>query len=250
MSFRFINSPEQPPQGVQHRTFFSPLAGHEVGCNIYLPRDYHESDRRYPLVLHLHGWMCHESSDIHAMEKVYAARDAITVFPNYCLPVDDLEHFPLEERLLEEFLPCIEREYRTIASREGRHISGFSMGGGLAFYYAVKHPELFSSVTAYAGTYHHYFDQEFATVGAPIEQAAAFRETILGMNNPSEKNILHWLNRQADAIRGKLKIEMRVGTEDILHCDNEITHLHLDSLHIPHTYVKIPGAGHHLEAIV
>lgn len=235
---------------MQHRTFFSLLAGHEVGFNIYLPADYAQNSRRYPLAIHLHGWQCHESSDILVTEKIYAARDAITVFPNYCLPVDDLEHFPLEKMLLEEFLPQIECEYRTIAAREGRQISGFSMGGGLAFYFAVKHPELFCAVTAYAGTYHHYFDQGFATVGAPAEQASAFRDAILGMDNPSEKNILHLLNRQADAIRSRLQIELRAGTQDVLYCDNEITHLHLDSLHIPHTYVKISGADHNLSAIV
>ena len=69
------------------------------------------------------------------------------------------------------------------------------MGGALAFYYAVKHPGLFGHVTPYAGTYHHQY---------------------------------------ADKIRGDLHIDIRIGTDDILICDNEIMHLYLNALDIPH----------------
>ena len=43
------------------------------------------------------------------------------------------------------------------------------MGGAGAFYYAVKYPELFSSVTAYAGTYHHFYHEDFPVGEAPEE---------------------------------------------------------------------------------
>ena len=247
---QFTNPPANPPAHMLHRTFPSRLAGHEIGYNIYLPPDYAVSGRRSPVIYHLHGWTGSESSEIEPMAEVYQHRDAITVFPNLSLPVEDPEHFPIESVIIDELIPFIDSEYRTLADRESRGISGFSMGGGMAFYYAVKYPELFASVTAYAGTYHHYYDQGFATVDAPIEKAAEFRQIILGMDNPSAKNILHLVNRQADAIRSRLRITLHVGTADILHCDNEIMHLHLDSLGIPHEYRKFDGATHDLWAIV
>ncbi len=246
---QYINPPSHSPANMFHRTFPSRLAGHEVGYNIYLPPDY-SSGKRYPVIYHLHGWTGNESSEIGPMAQVCQGRNAITVFPNLSLPVNDPEHFPIESVIIDELIPYIDQEYRTLTDRAHRGISGFSMGGGMAFYYAVKYPELFSSVTAYAGTYHHYYDQGFATVDANPRKAADFRETILHMESPSERNILHLLNRQADAIRGRLRITLHVGTVDILYCDNEIMHLHLDSLGISHEYRKFDGAAHALESIL
>jgi len=247
---QYANPPVHPPANVFHRTFDSPLAGHEIGYNIYLPPDYTSSGRRYPVFYHLHGWTGSESSEIEPMARICQSRDAITVFPNLSLPVDDPEHFPIELVIIDELIPYIDREYRTQADRAHRGISGFSMGGGMAFYYAVKYPELFSSVTAYAGTYHHYYDQGFLTVDAAPERAGELRELILKGENVSEKNILHLLNRQAEVIRDHLHITLHVGTADILYCDNEIMHLHLDLLGIPHEYKRFNGATHVLDSIL
>ena len=185
MTYKFSHPLTDAPAGFSHGTFPSRLAGHEIGYCIYLPPEYKTSGESYPVFYHLHGWTCNEASDIAAMAQICQGREAITVFPNHSLPVDDPEHFPIESVIIDELIPFIDREYHTQADREGRGISGFSMGGGMAFCYAMKHPELFSRVTAYAGTYHHYYDQGFATVDAPIEKAAEFRQTILGMENPS-----------------------------------------------------------------
>lgn len=247
---QYINPPSKTPENVFHKTFYSNLAGHEIGYNIYLPPDYETSNNRYPVVYHLHGWTGNESSEIWPMEKVYLCRQAITVFPNLSLPIENLENFPLESMIIHELIPYIDSVYRTEVAFEGRGISGFSMGGGLAFYYAVKYPELFSKVTAYAGTYHHYYDQGFITVDAEPEKAEEFRNLILNAENHSERNILILLNRNVNKVRNELQIELHVGTLDVLYCDNEILHLHLDSLHIPHEYKKFEGAAHELDKIV
>ncbi len=247
---QYLNPPSKAPQNVFHKTFYSNLAGHEIGFNIYLPPDYKSNSKGYPVVYHLHGWTGNESSEIWAMEKIYHSRQAITVFPNLSLPVKNLENFPVETMIIHELIPYIDSEYKTEVSREGRAISGFSMGGGMAFYYAVKYPELFSEVTAYAGTYHHYYDQGFLTVDADPGKAIEFCDLIINAENPSEKNILNLLNNNADKIRDKLQIKLHIGTADVLYCDNEILHFHLDALHIPHEYRKFDGADHVLEKIL
>lgn len=247
---QYSNPPEKMPPNMLHRTFYSKLFNHEIGYNIYLPPDYECGKERYPVAYHIHGWMNNESTEIGPMEKVYRNRSAITVFPNHSLPIEGLEFWQSEKMIIQELIPHIDSEYRTIANREGRTISGFSMGGGMAFCYAVKYPELFSKVTAYAGTYHHYFDQGFLTVDVPIERAGELRQVILNAENHSENNILDLLNQNADRIRNVLQIELRVGTEDILHCDNEIVHMHLEELGIAHEYKKISGAAHELDKIV
>jgi enterochelin esterase-like enzyme len=247
----FINPPEKLPENISHKTFYSKLYHHEIGYNIYLPPDYEDGDDQYPVAYHLHGWTGNESSELIPMEKVYRNRRAITVFPNSSPVIEDYENWPVELMLTGELIPHIDGAYRTVASREGRSISGFSMGAGMAFYYAVKYHEVFAAVTAYAGTYHHYYHKGSTTVGVEPEKAAElYREMMREERHLEEGNVLCLVRQNADKIRGELDITLHIGTNDVLYCDNEILRLHLDSLSIPHEYRKFYGVGHELDKIL
>jgi len=245
----YVNPAAEMQPNVFHKTFSSILYGHELGYNIYLPLDYEHSDERYPVVYHLHGWTDNESSHIGVMSDIYAARRAITVFPNSSPVIEDRENLPVEEMLISELIPLIDTNFRTVPTREGRALSGFSMGGGFAFYLAVKYPELFSSVTAYAGTYHHYFSTGLATVGADPVSAPDFYRTMM-QDVPFDRSILQLVSKNAAQIRGQLEIRLHIGTEDVLYCDNEIMRLHLEVLDIPFRYKTFPGASHRLADIL
>jgi len=244
----YSNIPEQLPKNVYHKTFFSALAGHDIGYNIYLPSNYETSAKNYAVQYHLHGWQGNESSEVEVMEKVYGSGDVITVFPN--LSISDDPAFPFESMITDELIHHIDSEYRTIDSRDARSISGFSMGGGMAFIFAMKHTELFSKVTAYAGTFHHYFEHGMETVGADHKKAVDLHDYILSSVKRPEFNVLTLLNKYALSIRDNLEIEMRVGTDDVLYCDNEIVHYHLNLLQIPHKYLTFEGVSHLLRGIV
>ena len=51
-----------------------------------------------------------------------------------------------ERDLLEDIIPMIDSKYRTIADRKRRAIVGFSMGGGQAGRFGLRHLETFSQV--------------------------------------------------------------------------------------------------------
>lgn len=248
----FVNPPEHSPEGMMHQTFFSELIGRDVGYNIYLHTDYEKTDRPYPVAYHLHGYKGHESSEIRAMAPVCKARQAITVFPT--ATSGDYGWFgdkaPIEAMVVTELIPLIDKRYRTVATREGRSLSGFSMGGAGAFYYAIHNRRLFSSVTAYAGTYHHFFYSEYRGVGEPIEKARPLYEEMRENDGCFDRAGLLNLRQNAEDIRDSLSIKLQIGTEDPLICDNEIMHLYLVSLRIPHEYVKVPGAAHELDKTV
>ncbi len=247
----FINPPAESIQNVTHKTFFCKLYNHEIGYNIYLPPDYEYNNDVYPISYHIHGWMGSESSELKAMEKIFRSKRVITVFPNSSPVIGDFENLPVEKMFINEFIPYIESKYRTDKTRINRSISGFSMGGGMAFCYAVRYNELFSSVTAYAGTYHHYYHKNSKTVGAEPEKAAElYKEMMKQERYLEEGNILFLIKQNADKIRGELEINLYIGTNDVLYCDNEILHLYLDFLCIPHKYKKIYGIGHELDRIV
>jgi len=247
----FINPPKKTPQNVFHKTFYSQLLNHEIGYNIYLPPGYEDGGELYPIAYHLHGWTGNESSEIWTMERVYKDRQVINVFPNNSPVIEDFENLPVERMIIDEFIPYIDVEYRTDATREGRTISGFSMGGGMAFCWAVNYPDLFSSVTAYAGTYHHYYHKGSRTVGEPPEKAAVlYKEMMMEERYLEEGNVLCLIRQNAEKIRGNLDINLHIGTADVLYCDNEILRMYLESLCIPHRYKKFYGAGHELDKII
>ena len=248
----FVNPPAESPQYVTHSTFYSQELDHEIGYNIYLPPRYEDCGAKYPVAYHIHGWTGNESSEIWPLEKVYKNRQAIAVFVNAISSKDDYLDalFQIESILINELIPHIDGQYRTDPARESRMLSGFSMGGNMAFYYAVKHPDLFGSVTSYAGTYHHLYHKEYRTVGVAPEKAIELYEDMMREEwYLEENNILCLVRQNADKIRGKLKIDLHIGTADILFCDNEIMHLYLNALNIPHEYRKFEGIDHDLGKI-
>jgi enterochelin esterase-like enzyme len=136
----YINPPTESPKNTTHKTFFSHILNHEIGYNIYLPSDYWESGGRYPVVYHIHGWQGNESSEIWSIEKVYRKRQAITVFMNAISSENDYFDALLQigSILIKELIPHIDGQYRTNVTRENRMLSGFSMGGAMAFHYAIN----------------------------------------------------------------------------------------------------------------
>ena len=240
---------------VKHESFFSRMYGMEVGYNVYLPDDYESSDEKYPVVYHLHGWQCDQNTDVGTLSGICRGRRAITVFACNSADLDGREDLPVEEMVIEELVPHIDGRFRTVASREGRALSGFSMGGGMAFAYAVRHTDVFSAVTAYAGTYHHSLPPEVETVGVDASRAGEIYrrimdEKLFGPGRYYPHNVIALVMQHRDDMREKLDISIHVGMDDILYCENEIMHMHLDALGIKHEYVRYEGAGHSLCNII
>lgn len=240
----YINPPATLPVHVRHTTFFSRLYNHDLGYSIYLPADYETNGKVYPVHYHFHGWQGCEISDVSAMEPVYQNSETIYVFPNISDELGEKTDLPVEQMFFEELILEIERKYRVTDTRT---ISGFSMGGGMAVWYAVKHPGVFSEVTAYAGTFHHYYHKDFMTPFVPVERAEELYRGMMQTAWESERNLLEWFSKTPADTFG---LTLCIGTDDPLYCDAEVLHRHLLALEFPHEYRVISGAGHSLGEIV
>lgn len=241
---QYINIPETLPKNVCHATFVSRLYNHTLGYCIYIPADYAISGRAYPVHYHFHGWQGHECSDVFSMESVYRNSDTIFVFPNISPELGEQKDLPVEQMLFEELIPEIEQNYRATNTRS---VSGFSMGGGMAVWFSLKHPGVFSDVIAYAGTFHHYYHKDYMTAFVPVERAEELYRGMLQIECESERNLLTLFDKAAKDV---FRLTMRIGTEDPLYCDAEVLHRHLMSLDFPHTYKIIDGVGHSLGEII
>lgn len=156
--FSWSNPPTRPlAKNVTHTTFHSPSMNLDVGYCIYLPDAYTKHpEKRFPVVYHLHGGRPgNELKSAHLASFVDAAIEAGTIAPTiYVFPNGgpvSWYNYPQgknaagEDVFVNGLIPHIDRTYRTITSRNGRAIQGFSQGGRGTTRIMFRHPHLFVS---------------------------------------------------------------------------------------------------------
>ncbi len=129
--------------------------------SVYLPESYStQTGKKYPVLYLLHGLNDNNNGWLNGGNLKYIADhiidagdacEMIIIVPDAGRVKDgyfDTEGWPYETFFFNEFMPFIEKKYRIIADKQHRAIAGYSMGGGGATAYALKHPELFSSAFA------------------------------------------------------------------------------------------------------
>ena len=169
--FAWVNPlPDKHHPTLLHSTFKSKTAGQSVGYVIYLPPSYkQDSSRRYPVVYYLHGGRPGSeaksiglASLIDDEMKKDKSLEAIYVFVNggpvshYNTPKDDSikqQSTRGADVFINELIPHIDSTYRTIASRRGRGLEGFSQGGRGTMRLSLRYPDLFCSAAAGGGGY-------------------------------------------------------------------------------------------------
>ncbi len=52
---------------------------------------------------------------------------------------------------IDQLIPWIDHNLRTVATRDGRAIAGLSQGGFCSMSYAARHPDMFETALAYSG---------------------------------------------------------------------------------------------------
>lgn len=237
--------------------------GTQGSCMVYLPDEYDDRpDRRYPVIYYLHGGAGNQREGRWLIRRIDAAVKAgrmnpvIVVCPQ-ALPIGwyinantsdpKVTSGPIEEVLIEDLIPYIDSHFRTVASRGGRGIEGFSMGGRGTLLLAFMHPDLFCAASSIAGALVDW-DEE------PLQRALEC--TFGDVENPFSRIYFDAWHPRVFACqnacrirRNGMRIRMFVGDRDRLYEENgrHITqrfHDLLDTLRIPHAYRIVPGAGH------
>lgn len=135
----------------------SEILGKDVKYSIYLPEDYFNSDRSYPVLYLLHGFSDDETgwtqfgSVQHIADQAIAsgkATEMVIVMPDAGVSWYVNNHdgkMQYEDFFIKELIPHIEMEYRVRAKRQFRAVAGLSMGGFGAMVYGLKYPDIFAS---------------------------------------------------------------------------------------------------------
>jgi enterochelin esterase-like enzyme len=151
-----------PPGTLATATFHSATLGEDVAYNVYLPAGYESTAKRYPVLYLLHGrgdsmsaWT-QMKSKLDELIADAAIPPTIAIMPD--APWSSRASYyvdssyrgadpgrPVETAFTTDLLAHVDATYRTIASRDGRVVGGYSMGGYGALRYSLAHPDLFAA---------------------------------------------------------------------------------------------------------
>jgi S-formylglutathione hydrolase FrmB len=168
---------------VQRIRHFSAALGVEKAFNIYVPPEASDPGRRFPALYLFRG---HEDEWINKNQDatrggtnvvdVYLdlrsqglVEPMILVFPGLTNAtgaihsaginmrasgnVASLGTGRFEDYLVEDLIPYVDANFPTIASKAGRGLDGFSLGGFVSMNLALRHPDLFATAGAFDGLY-------------------------------------------------------------------------------------------------
>jgi poly(3-hydroxybutyrate) depolymerase len=250
----WITEEVQAPR-VSFHTFDSAAAKTKASFHLYTPLAYERgSERRFPVVYWLHG----SGGGLRGIPRVAAHFDAaieagkippcLVVFVNGLaegMYVDWKDSsVPLETIIVKELVPHIDATYRTIATRNGRLLDGYSMGGYGAARLGFKYTDLFRAVSIMGGG-----PLQAELVQAPRagrQRAAEVLKQVYGGDQEYFKSVSprRIAEQNAEAIIKGSLVRLVVGDQDETFIPNRDFHEHLDRLKIPHTWTVLPGVDH------
>ncbi len=220
---------------------------------IYLPPDYETSQRSYPVLYLLHGGGDDQTGWVQfgevqnitdkairegtATAMIIVMPDANTGRRGY---FNDIKgDWRYEDFFFQEFMPFIEKTYRTKNEKRYRAISGLSMGGGGTFMYTLHHPELFAAacpLSAAVGP----ISLEDAKTAYRRNNAALSDTTIASYYN--QHSALALINNMADTLKKSVRWYIDCGDDDFLYEGNSLAHIAMKKKEIPHEFRIRDGA--------
>jgi enterochelin esterase-like enzyme len=242
-----------PIPGTSYHLFPTPARGENKQGSylVYLPGDYLNSDKRYPVIYWLHGgngnsregaWMCEQ---LDAAMKQGTMPQCIVVFVQG-LPVGWYNNskdgtMPVEDVIIKDLIPHIDATYRTIKQREARGIDGMSMGGYGSLHLGFKYPELFGAVSSIAPSITTYEMERKEVIVPTFEDDVAY----FNANSPTTL-----IQNNAGYIRKNTTIRLLVGDQDFLYDLIQKFHRQLTDLQINHQYAIAKGADHDYREVI
>ncbi|MCU0718213.1 MAG: alpha/beta hydrolase-fold protein [Pirellula sp.] len=159
----------------RHEQISSQFLTRSRNINVWLPPDYEECDKRYPVLYLQDGKNLFDEStaafgvewraDESAMELITKQEIPSLIIVGIWNTADRMEEYTLtkDERLnlggrgldyirfvVEELKPLIDRTYRTRIDRESTSIGGSSLGGLIAMHACLEQPDVFGHCLAFS----------------------------------------------------------------------------------------------------
>lgn len=235
------------PPGVIDESFASAALRGTEHLAVFLPPGYSTTQLHYPVIYLLHGLPA--GPDAYQMERTAQLGEdaqrhrhpAIVVAPQGARTGDDDPEWhdwgpgrDWATATTQEVVHFVDSHFRTIRSRTGRALVGFSAGGYGAMILGIQHPDEYAVIQAWSG--YTYPTNRAGTQPLDVGSKDA--------NDQADvRTYVSRLERMIDEHR-PLRIAFYVGEQDTTFLRyNEELHTQLVAAHVPHVYATYPG-GH------
>jgi S-formylglutathione hydrolase FrmB len=238
---------------------FSPSMNTEFPALVFVPDGYTSVEQRFPVVYMLHGTndmplteeglrkMYNPATRVQEMAEMF---NIIIVAPlvgnSYYLDAPVKKGHTFATFIGVELTGYMDKNYRTIANRDGRILCGFSMGGYGSVSLLCRYPDVFSVSLARAGV----IDLATAIKDLYWDEVGDNVELLLGdyYSNGANYHLNNCFNL-VNHIRHRKDIAfvIEVGKDDFLFKTNFAFHEWLNELNMPHIYTETEG-GHEWNA--
>lgn len=219
---------------------FSHAMKKDVKTVVILP-DAYEQQKDFPVVYLLHGYGGNYADWVNKAPGIKALADKysmIIVCPDggngswyWDSPIDD--SFQYETFVSKELVEWVDGNYKSNASREGRAITGLSMGGHGALYVALKHQDVFGAAGSTAGGVD---IRPFPLNWDMAKRLGSYAENHKRWEENTVVNMLHLLTPKS------LELVIDCGTADFFNPVNQELHRKMLFNNIEHTFISQPGA--------
>lgn len=234
---------------------YSEVMQKNLKAAVTVPSEYPDSNKNYPVVYLLHGGSG-SFSDWHQkvtepglVNRLAEQYQVIIVTPSvgpasYYYDSPKLDSVQYESYFIKELIPYIDSNYRTIAKRESRAITGLSMGGHGSMMLSAKHPELFIAAGSMSGVMN--IDTRMWKVPEDFRKLRQEGQKLmlgedLNYEGPTFNSFtaVGWVDKMKT---NGIALLIDCGVEDFLIDTNRQMHQLLLQNGTPHEYTERPGA--------
>ncbi len=211
-----------------------------INCVVIKPGNYIKKKNHFPVVYLLHGYSGKYSDWIIKVPQLTVLADnnkIIIVCPDggfsswyFNSPVDST--FKYETYVASEVVNYIDKNYRTVADKNHRAITGLSMGGHGGLFLGLRHPEVFGAAGSMSG------GVDLSESRSRFEIMKRIGDTIANAKNWHDLSVVNLVENYSNT---SIKIIVDCGVNDFFISGNRLLHQKMISLKIQHDYIERPG---------
>jgi S-formylglutathione hydrolase FrmB len=221
-------------------TIYSNSMHKPIKAVLIKPDNYDITVNRFPTVYLLHGYSGNYSNWIVKVPELkdYADRyQTLIVCPDgafsswyFDSPVDTAYRY--ETYIATEVVDYVDKNYRTIADKDHRAITGLSMGGHGALFLGLRHAGIFGAAGSLSG------GVDLMESKNRFDVSKRIGDTLMHAKEWHDLTVINLIENYTGT---GLKIIFDCGTRDIFIDGNRRLHQKMLQLNIPHDYTERPG---------
>jgi len=211
-----------------------------INCVVIKPDGYRKKKNHFPVVYLLHGYSGNYSDwiiKVPGLKELADLNSTIIVCPDggfsswyFDSPVDST--YKYETYVATEVVSFIDHNYRSIADKKHRAITGLSMGGHGGLFLALRHPDVFGAAGSMSG------GVDLGESRNRFDIIKRIGDTTMNAKNWHDYSVVNLIENYSST---SVKIIIDCGVKDIFIKGNRLLHQKMLDLKIPHEYIERPG---------